>query len=249
MCLVENKIALVTGASRGIGQAIALELAKAGATVCINFQKSEDKANEVLKELQKVSSRKHCFLKFDVSNTQETERGISQCVEKMGRLDILVNNAGITKDNLILRMKESEWDEVIAANLKGVFNCSRAVTKFMLKNKFGRIINISSYSGEAGNPGQVNYSASKAGVIGLTKSLAKELGSRQITVNAITPGFIETDMTVQMNEETKKKVSEHIPLGFFGSCEDVAHLVIFLASDLSRYITGQVIGVNGGLYM
>lgn len=249
MCLVENKIALVTGGSRGIGRAIALELAKAGATVCINFQKNEDKANSALKELQKISGKSHCLSQFDVSKGEEVEKAISECVSKLGKIDILVNNAGITKDNLILRMKESEWDEVIDTNLKGAFHCSKVAAKFMLKQKQGKIINITSYSGEAGNPGQVNYAAAKAGVIGLTKSLAKELASREITVNAVAPGFIETDMTSSMDEETKKKISEHIPLGRFGSCEDVAHLVVFLASDLSNYMTGQVIDVNGGLYI
>ncbi|HBQ20966.1 MAG: 3-oxoacyl-[acyl-carrier-protein] reductase [Deltaproteobacteria bacterium GWA2_38_16] len=245
----ENKIALVTGASRGIGRSIALELAKAGATVCVNFQKNSEKAEGVLQELKHISSKPHCLSQFNTSSLEETEKEIAKCIAEHGKIDILVNNAGITKDGLLLRMKESDWDEVIATNLKGIFNCSKVVAKSMLKHRQGRIINITSYSGEAGNPGQSNYSASKAGVIGFTKSLAKELGSRSITVNAVSPGFIQTDMTSQIEGEYQKEVCKNIPLGFFGSCEDVAHLVTFLSSDDARYITGQVIGVNGGLYM
>ncbi len=247
--LLENKIALVTGASRGIGRSIALELARAGATVCVNFQKNSAKAESVLEELKKISQKPHCLLPFDTASYEAVEKEVTQLVQKTGILDILVNNAGITKDNLLLRMKESEWDEVINTNLKGVFNCSKVAAKFMLKQRRGRMVNITSLSGEMGNPGQTNYSASKAGVMGFTKSLAKELGSRGITVNAISPGFIQTEMTESLNPELQKEICATIPLGSFGTCEDVAHLVVFLASDLAKYITGQVIGVNGGLYM
>src|SRR3989338_8087185 len=247
--LLNNKVALVTGASGGIGRAIALELAREGATVCVNFQKNSVKAESVLSELKKVSANPHCLVPFDTSSYEAVEKEITQLVQSTKTLDILVNNAGITKDNLLLRMKESEWDEVMNTNLKGVFNCSKVAAKFMLKQRRGRMVNIASLSGEMGNPGQTNYSASKAGVIGFTKSLAKELGSRSITVNAVSPGFIQTDMTSQIEGEYQKEVCKNIPLGFFGSCEDVAHLVTFLSSDDARYITGQVIGVNGGLYM
>ncbi len=247
--LLDNKVALVTGASRGIGRAIALELAKEGAIVCVNFQRNNTRAGAVLDELKKISQKPHCLVPFDISSWEAAEKEITTLVQKTGTLDILVNNAGVTKDNLLLRMKEAEWDEVIHTNLKGVFNCSKVAAKFMLKQRRGRMINITSLSGEMGNPGQTNYSASKAGVMGFTKSLAKELGSRGITVNAISPGFIQTDMTNSLSSELQTEICKNIPLGSFGTCEDVAHLVVFLASDKARYITGQGVGVNGGLYM
>jgi len=247
MMLLEHKTALVTGGSRGIGRAIALSFARAGATVCVSYQKNEKKAQEVLEELKKISSQGHCLTRFDVASYDAVEAGIAACAEKLKTLDILVNNAGMAKDNLLLRMKVSEWDEVIATNLKGVFNCSKVASKIMLKKRKGRIINIASLSGEMGNPGQTNYSASKAGVMGFTKSLAKELASRSITVNAVSPGFIETEMTTAM--PNKEVLCQNIPMGRFGTCEEVAHLVLFLASDKASYITGQIMGVNGGLYM
>jgi len=246
---LNDKVAFVTGGSRGIGRVIALELAKAGATVCFNYQSSEDKARKVLDELKSVSNKNHQMLKCDVSKVEDVERSVKACLDSCQSIDILVNNAGITRDNLLLRMKESEWDDVMNVNLKGVFNFSKAVSKGMLKKRQGRIINISSLSGVMGNPGQTNYSASKAGVIGFTKSLAKELAKRNILVNAITPGFIETEMSSQLPEAQRKTICDQIPQGHFGSCEDIAHLVVFLASDKAKYITGQVFGVNGGLYM
>lgn len=245
--LLENKVAFVTGGSRGIGAAIARELAKAGATVCVNYQKSKEQAEKLLSEIQTISKKNHCLVPFSVSSYAEAEAGIDRCAK--GGLDILVNNAGITRDTLLLRMKEEEWDEVIQTNLKGIFNCSKAAAKWMLKKKWGRVINIASLSGETGNAGQCNYSASKAGVIGFTKSLALELASRNITVNAVSPGFIETEMTARFDSELKKKLIEEIPMRRFGTCEEVAHLVVFLASEQARYVTGQVIGVNGGLGM
>lgn len=249
MGILDSKFAIVTGASRGIGRVIALELAKAGATVCVNFHQSEDKAKGVLSELQKISQKNHMMSQFDVSLWEETEKAMTACIETWGQCDILVNNAGVTRDNLVLRMKESEWDEVIDQNLKGTFHCSKVAAKYMLKKREGRVINITSYAGVAGNAGQTNYAASKAGMVGFTKSMAKELASRHITVNAIAPGFIQTEMTGQLPQDKQKDIAANIPLGFFGTCEDVAHLVIFLASPHARYITGQVIGVNGGLYI
>jgi 3-oxoacyl-[acyl-carrier protein] reductase len=248
--LLENKNAIVTGGSRGIGRAIALELAKEGASVCITFKSNSLKAEAVLAELKKISSKPHCLVQFDSSSYSESEAKLIECAKKFDhKIDILVNNAGITRDNLLLRMKEQEWDDVIQTNLKGIFNCSRVISKVMLKKRQGAIINIASTSGEMGNSGQSNYSASKAGVIGFTKSLARELASRNITTNAVSPGFIDTDMTASLPESQKEEVKKIVPLGRFGSCEEIANLVAFLASDKARYITGQVIGVNGGLYM
>lgn len=246
--ILKERTVLITGGSRGIGRAIALECAKAGATVCINYSKNKQKAEETLVELQKISSQDHRMVQFNVSNASEVEKGMEASLKKSG-IDVLINNAGITKDGLLLMMKEESWDEVIDVNLKGVFLCSKIAAKYMLKKRYGRIINIASTSGEAGNPGQANYAASKAGVIGFTKSLAKELASRSITVNAVSPGYVESDMTTLLSDELKKKVIEQIPLSRFGSCEEISHLVVFLASDKASYITGQVIGVNGGLYV
>lgn len=245
---LDQKIALVTGGSRGIGRSIALELAKAGATVWITCQQSQEKGLAVLKELQSISKKSHGMVQFDVASHEGTAEGIKRVVDAVGTIDILVNNAGITRDNLLLRMKEAEWDDVMATNLKGVFNCSKVVSKLMLKKRAGTIINISSVAGQMGNPGQTNYAASKAGMIGFTKSLAKELASRNIRVNAIAPGFIETEMTGSMQDSLKADICKGIALGRFGTCEDIAHLVVFLASRRASYITGQVIGINGGLY-
>ncbi len=244
--VLENKVALVTGGSRGIGAAIVVALAKEGATVCINYQRNKEKAKIVLAEIQNISKKNHCLIPFDVSSYSEVEKGIDHCAKETGSIDILVNNAGITRDNLLLRMKEEEWDEVIQTNLKGVFNCSKAAAKWMLKKKWGRIINIASLSGEMGNAGQCNYSASKAGMIGFTKSLAKELATRNITVNAVSPGFIETEMTGHFSSELKEELIKKIPMRRFGTCEEVAHLVVFLAAEHASYLTGQVIGINGG---
>jgi 3-oxoacyl-[acyl-carrier protein] reductase len=245
--IFDNKIALITGASRGIGKAIALELSSQGAYVVVNYHRSVSAAEEVAKNI--VNSGGKCKLtRFDVSDFARVQEEIDKVVEELGGLHILVNNAGIAKDGLLLRMKENDWDEVLSVNLKGVFNCTKVASKIMVKQRYGRIINITSIVGEMGNAGQTNYSASKAGIIGLTKSTAKELGSRNITVNAISPGFIETDITQDLSQKIKDAYIEAIPLGRFGKPHDVAKAVMFLASDDASYITGEVIRVNGGLY-
>ncbi|HWP92138.1 MAG TPA: 3-oxoacyl-[acyl-carrier-protein] reductase [Thermodesulfobacteriota bacterium] len=243
----KNKIALVTGASRGIGRAVAVELAQRGAFVVVNYSKSESAAKEVLDEIESSGGRAKLSC-FDVSDSPRVQEEIAKIGEEFGGLQILVNNAGITKDGLLLRMKDQDWDEVLAVDLKGVFNCTRAAAKMMMKERYGRIINITSVVGEMGNPGQANYSAAKAGIIGFTKSAAKELASRGITVNAVSPGFIETDITNVLPQNVKEKYMEAIPLGRFGTPEDVAKVVSFLASDGASYVTGEVVRVNGGLY-
>jgi 3-oxoacyl-[acyl-carrier protein] reductase len=243
----KNKIALVTGASRGIGRAVAVELAQYGAFVVVNYSKSEPAAKEVLDEIESSGGRAKLSC-FDVSDSPRVQEEIAKIGEEFGGLQILVNNAGITKDGLLLRMKDQDWDDVLAIDLKGVFNCTRAAANIMMKEKYGRIVNITSVVGEMGNPGQVNYSAAKAGIIGFTKSAAKEFASRGITVNAVSPGFIETDITSVLPQNVKEKYMEAIPLGRFGTPEDVAKVVAFLASDGASYITGEVVRVNGGLY-
>lgn len=243
-----GKAALVTGASRGIGREIALELARQGANVAVNFAGSEAKANEVVDEI-KAMGRDAFTIKCNVSNGTEVADMVKAAIERFGKLDILVNNAGITRDNLLMRMKEQEWDEVIDTNLKGVFLTTKAVTRQMMKQRGGRIINITSVVGVSGNPGQANYVAAKAGVIGLTKTTAKELASRNITVNAIAPGFITTDMTGQLPEDIKAEMLKQIPLARLGDPKDIAKAAAFLASDDSSYITGQTIHINGGMVM
>lgn len=245
---LQGKIALVTGASRGIGREIALELARLGANIAVNYAGSEAKANEVVDEI-KALGRDAIAVQADVSNAESVTNMVKETIERFGRLDILVNNAGITKDNLLMRMKEEEWDAVINTNLKGVFLTTKAVTRQMMKQRYGRIINISSIVGVSGNPGQANYVAAKSGVIGLTKTAAKELASRGITVNAVAPGFITTDMTDKLNEEVRNEMLKQIPLADFGKPSDVAHVVAFLASDDSRYMTGQTLHVDGGMVM
>ncbi|HPU44131.1 MAG TPA: 3-oxoacyl-[acyl-carrier-protein] reductase [Dictyoglomaceae bacterium] len=244
--MLDGKVALVTGGSRGIGRATALALSREGAKVLINYKGNEEAALETLKELKEVGGEGEIY-KADVSIEEEVERMFSFLLEKWGKLDILVNNAGITKDNLLLRMKVEDWDRVINTNLKGVFLCTKSAVKIMLKQKSGRIINISSIVGLKGNIGQANYASAKAGIIGFTKSVAREVASRGITVNAIAPGFISTEMTLALSEEMRKKILEEIPLGKFGTCEDVAAAVKFLASDEANYITGVVLNVDGGL--
>ena len=245
--MLKDKIALVTGGSRGIGSSICKELAKAGATVLINYANSKDSALKVLEEIVEVGGKGE-VVGFDVSDYSIVEEKIKYLIEKYEKIDILVNNAGITRDSLFMRMKESQWDEVFETNTKGVFNCTKNVVRMMLKNQYGKIINISSVVGEMGNPGQVNYSSTKSALIGFTKSLAKELGSKNINVNAITPGFIETEITEVLSDSIKDKYKEIIPLSRFGKPEDVAKAVLFLASDDSSYITGEVLKINGGLY-
>ncbi|KOO46639.1 3-oxoacyl-[acyl-carrier-protein] reductase [Priestia koreensis] len=246
--MLENKVALVTGASRGIGKAVALELAKQGAKVVVNYAGSEAKALEVVDEIKALGSEA-VAIQANVAEADAVQSLVKQTIETFGSLDILINNAGITRDNLLMRMKEQEWDDVININLKGVFLCTKAVTRQMMKQRQGRIINISSIVGVSGNPGQANYVAAKAGVIGLTKTTAKELAARNITVNAIAPGFITTDMTDELPEEVKAEMLKQIPLSRFGEPEDVAKTVVFLASESSRYITGQTIHVDGGMVM
>jgi len=224
-----------------------LALASNNAFVVINYNHNESSAREVLKQIEMNGGRGR-LSQFDVSDFTKVQEEIDRILEELGGIHILVNNAGITKDGLLLRMKEQDWDDVMSVNLKGVFNCTRAVTKYMLKQRYGKIINITSIVGEMGNAGQANYSASKAGIIGFTKSIAKELGSRNINVNAVSPGFIETDITKNLPQEVKNSYIQNIPLGRFGNPEDVAKVVVFLASDSASYITGEVIKVNGGLY-
>lgn len=246
--MLRGKTALVTGASRGIGRDIALTLAEAGADVAVNYAGSEAKAEEVVDKI-KAMGRRAFAVQANVASYKDVEAMVKQVTETFGRLDILVNNAGITRDNLLMRMKESEWDEVIETNLKGVFNGIKAVSRPMMKQRSGRIINLASVVGVAGNAGQANYTAAKAGVIGLTKTAAKELASRGITVNAVAPGFIETDMTAKLGDEIQKKLIEQIPLGKLGQPQDVARVVRFLASDDAAYMTGQTLHVDGGMVM
>lgn len=246
--MLEGKIAVVTGASRGIGRAVALELAARGAIVIINYNGSEDGANQVKAQIEEKGG-KAAIAQCNVADFAECEQFIKKITEDFGRIDILVNNAGITKDGLLMRMSEADFDQVLAVNLKGTFHCIRFASRQMMKQRKGCIINMASVVGVAGNPGQANYAASKAGVIGLTKTAAKELASRGITVNAIAPGFIETEMTEVLSEEVKNKTKEQIPLGAFGKPEDVAKAVAFLASEEAAYITGQVLHVDGGMVM
>lgn len=244
---LKDKIALVTGGAQGIGRDIALAFAKEGASVVIGDINLE-KAAKVEQEITALG-RKSLALELDVTSYSKVEEAVNKILDKFKKVDILVNNAGITKDNLLLRMGEAEWDAVLAVNLKGAFNCTKAVSRIIIKQRSGKIINIASIIGIMGNPGQANYSASKAGLIALTKTTAKELGSRNINVNAVAPGFIQTDMTARLPEELKEKMKEAIPLGKFGSCADVANACVFLASEESCYITGQTIVVDGGMVM
>ncbi len=246
--MLEGKIAVVTGASRGIGRAIAEKLASMGAMVVINYNGSAKKAEEV-KEKIESNGQKAAVMQCNVSDYAACEAFIGEIIKTYGRIDILVNNAGITKDGLLMKMSEEDFDNVINVNLKGTFNCVRHVARQMIKQRAGRIINLSSVVGVTGNAGQVNYAASKAGVIGLTKSTAREVASRGITVNAVAPGFIETDMTEVLSDKVKEASAAQIPLGHFGKAEDVANTVAFLASDDAGYITGQVIHVDGGMVM
>ena len=241
---LSGKVALVTGASRGIGKAIALSLGKSGAEVIVNYSSSEEKANEVAEAIKNSGSNAHKF-KFDVSNEDSVNDSITKITKEIGSIDILINNAGITRDGLLMRMKSSQWDEVLNTNLKGVYLCTKYVSKFMLKQRSGKIINITSIVGIICNPGQANYSAAKAGVIGFTKTCAKEFASRNIKVNAIAPGFIETEMTQGLKNEELLKL---IPLGEFGKTEQIANLVNFLvSSEAGEYITGQTISIDGGM--
>ena len=244
--MLENKVALVTGAGRGIGRAIAIALAKEGAEVVVNYNGSEERAKEVKQTIEENGGKASIY-KCNVSDFEACEAMIKDIVKEHGRLDILINNAGITKDGLIMKMKEEDFDSVLNVNLKGTFNTIRHSARQMLRQTFGKILNISSVSGILGNAGQANYAASKAGVIGLTKTMARELGSRGITVNAIAPGFVDTEMTGVLSEEIRENACRQIILGRFGKPEDIANVAVFLASDKADYITGQVISVDGGM--
>lgn len=243
-----GKVAVVTGGSRGIGRAICLRLAEMGAKVVINYVSRPQAAEETKAQVEALGSE--CLvLKFDVANSSEVQDAFKQITTECGRIDILVCNAGITRDGLLIKMKEEDWDQVMSVNLKGAFNCIKAGCRPMMKQRWGRIIVITSVVGFAGNAGQVNYSAAKAGLVGLTRSTARELASRFITVNCVAPGYIDTDMTSDLPQAVKEKILAEIPLGSLGQPEDIASAVAYLASDEARYITGQAIHVNGGMFM
>jgi 3-oxoacyl-[acyl-carrier protein] reductase len=244
----EGKVALVTGASRGIGRAIALALAAEGADLAVNYAGSEAAAKEVAAEIEAMG-RKAFVIQADIASTEASTAMVDAVVKEFGRVDVLVNNAGITRDGLLMRMKEEDWDAVITTNLKGVFNCTKAAIKYMMKQKSGNIVNISSIVGVMGNAGQANYCAAKAGVIGFTKATAKEVAARGIRVNAIAPGFIKTDMTSVLSEKVVEAMLAGIPLNRLGETEDIAKAVLFLASSDANYITGQTLHVDGGMVM
>ena len=246
--MLSGKTALITGGSRGIGRAIAKKLSSLGCNVVINYNSNAAPAEELINEL-KAEDKEGLAIQGNVNNFEEAKNIVDVTVKTYGSIDILVNNAGITRDNLLLRMSEEDFDDVIGTNLKGAFNCTKHASKYMLKKKKGRIISIASVIGLIGNSGQANYAASKAGIIGFTKSVARELATRNITANAIAPGFIVSDMTDQLSDEQKSAIKSNIPMNSFGTAEDIANLVAFLASDESGYITGQVINVDGGMAM
>lgn len=246
--LLDNQVALVTGASRGIGRSVAIELAKAGAKVVVNYAGNSAAAQETIDAIKAVGGEA-IAVQADVSQAEAVEALVKQTLDTFGRIDILVNNAGITRDNLLLRMKEDDWDAVMNTNLKGIFHCTKQVSRVMIKQKSGKIINMTSVVGVMGNAGQSNYAAAKAGVIGFTKSMAKELAPRGITVNAVAPGFITTDMTSVLSDQVKSEMANSIPLGRMGNPEDVAAAVVFLASKSAGYITGQTLHVDGGMVM
>ena len=245
---LQDKVALVTGGSRGIGKAVSKQLAEDGANVIINFSSNEEAAQKTLSEILENGGKGE-IKKARVENFDEVQALVKNILDRYTKIDILVNNAGITRDNLVMRMDWKEWDEVLNVNLKGTFFCTKAVMRPMLKARYGKIVNVTSVVGVTGNPGQANYSASKAGIIGFTKSVAKELASRNINVNAVAPGFIETEMTDVLSDQIKEVMKKQIPFDRFGSSQDVANLVSFLVSDKASYITGQVIHINGGMYM
>jgi len=248
MGLLDNRTAVITGASRGIGRGIALALAKEGANIVVNYNSSADAANEVVAAAEAMGVQAMA-VQANVADLEQATTLLNDAKKAYGTVDILVNNAGVTRDNIIMMMAEEDWDTVLNTNLKSAWNCSKAAAKIMMRKKYGRIINITSVSGIAGQGGQSNYAASKAGMIGLTKSVAKELAARNITANAVAPGFIDTDMTAALGEDMLAEVDKAIPLGRRGSVEDVAYAVAFLASEQASYITGQVLSVDGGLVM
>ncbi|MDH5298443.1 MAG: 3-oxoacyl-[acyl-carrier-protein] reductase [Desulfobulbaceae bacterium] len=245
---LNGKTAVVTGGSRGIGRAVCLKLAALGARVAVNYVSRPDAADETVAAIQSAGGEAFT-VQFDIADAAQVQEAFKKILDDCGRIDILVNNAGITRDNLLLKLKEEDWDQVMDTNLKGAFNCIKAVYRPMMKQKAGRIINITSVIGFAGNAGQANYAAAKAGLMGLTKSAARELASRGVTVNAVAPGYIVTDMTGELAQEVKVKILSEIPMGLLGEPDDVAGAVAYLASDEARYLTGQVLHVNGGMYM
>ncbi len=245
---MENRVALVTGGSRGIGRAVALELAARGAAVVVNYNKSPESAEQVVQQIQAAGGKAAAF-QADVSDFKQAEALVKFSIETFGDLSILVNNAGITRDQLIMMMPEADWDAVIGTNLKSTFNCSKAAVKHMMRKRYGRIISIASVAGQMGNPGQTNYSASKAGQIGFTKALAREVAARNVTVNAVAPGFVDTEILDAMSPETLAAALKLVPLARKGQPEEIAYAVAFLASDQAAYITGQVLGVDGGMAM
>jgi 3-oxoacyl-[acyl-carrier protein] reductase len=245
---LSGKIAIVTGGSRGIGRAICQRLAKMGALVYVNYVSRPEAAEETVEMIEKAGG-KGKIIGFDVADGKAVQNAFKDILKESGSIDILVNNAGITRDGLMARMKESDWDSVLDTNLKGAFLCSKVASRSMMKQKSGRIVNISSVSGFSGNAGQVNYAAAKAGLVGLTKSMAREYASRNITVNSVAPGFIETEMTELLESDTQDQIKSEIPLAAFGKCDDIAGAVAYLVSDDGGYVTGQTLHVNGGMYM
>lgn len=245
---LQEKIALVTGGGRGIGRAVSRRLAASGAHVVINYVSRPDSAEQTQALIAEAGGSAE-IVKFDISDATEVQTSMKQIIADKGKIDILVNNAGITRDGLIALMKEKDWDEVLSTNLKGAYLCTKAASRTMMKKKWGRIINITSVIGFSGNAGQANYAAAKSGLVGLSKSLAREYASRNITVNCVAPGYIETDMTDALTDEVKDKIKQEIPMGTLGSSDDIAGAVVFLAGEDANYITGQTIHVNGGMYM
>jgi 3-oxoacyl-[acyl-carrier protein] reductase len=243
-----GRVAVVTGASRGIGRAIALSLAQAGAYVVLNYRGNQTAADASLAAIVEQGGRGE-LSRFDVANESEIEQAVKKIVDGHNKIDILVNNAGVAADNLLMRISAIDWDQVIGTNLKGTILCTKVVSRHMIRQRFGRILNMSSVAGQTGNAGQSLYAASKAGIIGFTKTIARELASRNVTANVVAPGFIETDMTAKLSEQQREKSIQLIPLGRFGTCQEVADMVVFLAGEKAGYITGQVFSINGGLYM
>jgi 3-oxoacyl-[acyl-carrier protein] reductase len=243
-----GQVALVTGASRGIGKAIALSLSRAGAYVIVNYRGNQAAAEEALSAITAQGGRGE-LCRFDIADERQVESAVKNVVDRHQKLDILVNNAGVTADNLLMRVKPADWDQVIGTNLKGTVLCTKAVSRVMIRQHHGRIINLSSVVGQTGNAGQSIYAASKAGIIGFSKAVARELASRGVTVNVVAPGFIESDMTARLPDKLREEFLHSIPLGRFGTCEEVAEMVLFLAGPGAAYVTGQVFGINGGLYM